>query len=67
MTNQTKDNHQPSTVDEPAPQVNEPDRPVARQKANINRVRETHNASAPTEAFMSCHLTPKLATVFEKL
>lgn len=30
----SKDNHQPSTVDEPAPQVNEPDKPVARQKAN---------------------------------
>lgn len=67
MTNQTKDNHQPSTVDEPAPQVNEPDKAMAHQKANINQVRETHNASAPTEAFTSCHLTPKFATVFEKL
>ena len=41
MTNQTKDNHQPSTIDEPAPQVNKPDKPVARQKANVNQGRET--------------------------
>lgn len=67
MTNQTKHNHQPSIVDEPAPQVNEPDKAAASQKANINQIRETHNASAPTEAFMSCHLTPKFATVSEKL
>lgn len=38
----SKDNHQPSTVDEPAPQVNEPDKPVARQKANTTPSRETH-------------------------
>lgn len=67
VTNQTKHNHQPSIVDEPAPQVNEPDKAAASQKANINQIRETHNASAPTEAFMSCHLTPKFATVSEKL
>ena len=41
VTNQTKDNHQPSTIDEPAPQVNKPDKPVARQKANVNQGRET--------------------------
>ena len=49
-----------------APQVNEPDKPSARQKANINQGRGTY-ASAPTATFTSFHLTPKFALVFEKL